>query len=161
MIISFYNCTAPHNVVDKTDGLEFVIGYEGTLKEESSITNLVVTIEYNDVPTFNYAHIPEFLRYYYIDNIVSIRTGVWELHMSVDVLNTYKTGIFNLNAFIERSNSYYNPMLIDKRIIFEQGLIREDTVIDNNVFSLYETLVDEDTFCYAVTGLGLRSKGVE
>lgn len=67
--------------------------FSGTLKQESSIINPTIVIELENPSSFNYMYIPEFNRYYYIDDIVSIRNGLWRISGKVDVLNSFKSYI--------------------------------------------------------------------
>ena len=67
----------------------------GTLRDESSVIDPVIIIEKNN-PTFydyNYMYIPDFKRWYYINDIISIRNGLWEIHCHVDVLYTWGADI--------------------------------------------------------------------
>ncbi|HUH46899.1 MAG TPA: hypothetical protein VLZ54_07090, partial [Arenibacter sp.] len=47
---------------------------------------------------YNYAHIPDFARYYFIRDIQSITHNIWELHLECDVLESYKVDILASNA---------------------------------------------------------------
>ena len=116
------------NVVDKEFNQIFSV--QGTLKAPSSIIDPVVTIllSNNDAfrVQFNYAYIPVFGRYYYVTNIVA-STGVvddasqttpqphqlWEVHMHVDVLMSFKDQIRAQSAVVARQEKKYNLMLDD------------------------------------------------
>ena len=76
----------PVNRIDKTMTNTTVIS--GTLKHESDIRNPVIKINHED-KTFNYVYIPGFNRYYYVDEIRSIRTGLLEVSLRTDVLMTF------------------------------------------------------------------------
>ncbi len=67
--------------------------FSGTLKQESSVINPTIVIELENPSSFNYMYIPEFNRYYYIDDIVSVRNGLWRISGKVDVLNSFKNHI--------------------------------------------------------------------
>ena len=67
--------------------------FSGTLKDETSITTPVITMAIENPTGFNYAYIPEFGRYYFIRDMVSIRTGLWRISMQVDVLQSFKNEI--------------------------------------------------------------------
>lgn len=66
----------------------------------------------NDIPLFNYAYISDFQRYYFIEDI-RFDLGVWTLYLRCDVLATYEEDIFNSRQYILRSESNFNPDLID------------------------------------------------
>jgi hypothetical protein len=67
--------------------------YSGTLKGESGVTAPVVLMELENPTGYNYAYIPDFGRYYFIRDIASIRNGLWEISMSVDVLQSFRNEI--------------------------------------------------------------------
>ena len=64
---------------------------------------------------YNYAHIPDFGRYYFITGLFTSPSGNIRLDMHVDVLKTYADSIDNLEGMIIRS-SKANGDLIDKSL---------------------------------------------
>jgi hypothetical protein len=69
------------------------VAFSGTLKQESSVINPTIVMEVANPTLFNYMYIPEFNRYYYIDDVVSVRNGLWRISGKVDVLNSFKSYI--------------------------------------------------------------------
>lgn len=67
--------------------------FSGSLKDETSVTTPVVMMELENPTGYNYAYIPQFGRYYYIRDMVSIRTGLWKISMQVDVLQSFRNYI--------------------------------------------------------------------
>lgn len=59
---------------------------------------------YNPTISINYAYIPAFGRYYWI-NSWTYDSGMWYADMSVDPLATYRDAILNNTQFVERSKS--------------------------------------------------------
>ena len=103
VLITLYTCSSEPLVVTKE--LSQVTQLLGALREPSSITNPVIKIELGDPIGCNYAHILEFNRYYFIDDIISIRSGLWELHLRVDVLMSFAVDIRRSEAIIEETAS--------------------------------------------------------
>ena len=66
---------------------------------------------YNPANGINYAYIPEFARYYWI-NSWTYDSGMWYADMTVDALATYRTAIGETTAFVERG-SKQNSALSD------------------------------------------------
>jgi len=66
----------------------------------------------NNIPLYNYAYIPAFNRYYFIED-VRFDIGVWTLFLRTDVLASYKEDIENSRQYVLRSASAYNPDLVD------------------------------------------------
>lgn len=98
MILKLYNNISEKNCMGKTllNGTDF----QGVLREQSSIINPVIRVQSTELPDFNYAFVPDFKRYYFILNIRNLSTNIWELSLSVDVLETYKESISKNTAII-------------------------------------------------------------
>lgn len=101
-----------YNKISKSPSSRLTL--EGTLKEETSIVDPVVLIEYDGVLTnVNYAHIATFNRWYFITDITSVRTGLWRVSMHCDVLKTYSSAILGSTGVIARQENEYNLFLND------------------------------------------------
>ena len=85
-----YNAS-PHNKIGKS--LQLLLTVQGELKHGCNITDPVIMFEIGNVPTCNYMYIPDFGRYYFIDQIESFRNNLWNIRAHVDVLESYKTQI--------------------------------------------------------------------
>lgn len=79
--------------------------FSGTLREETSVTAPVVLMELENPSGYNYAHIPEFGRYYFIRDMVSVRKGLWRVSMQVDVLESFKNYILDLGVILSDSEN--------------------------------------------------------
>lgn len=77
----------------------------GAFRGEVSVLRPVILIEHEIPVAFNYAYIPSFDRYYYVDDMLSIRTNLWELHLRVDVLMSHRGGILNSMGIVADSES--------------------------------------------------------
>ena len=89
----------------------------GNLRDECDIINPVISIvgmKPND--TFNYCHIPEFSRYYFITDKKVITTSVVEISLHEDVLQTWSQYILQQEAVIARNEYEFNNYLIDDKI---------------------------------------------
>lgn len=83
----------------------------GTLREQTSFLHPVIVIEKPTAPmknSYNYMYIPEFKRYYFINDIVSIRNNLWEIHADVDVLFSNYKDIYESKAIISKSQDVSN-----------------------------------------------------
>lgn len=112
MNITLYSNASEDSRVNKA--LTEITTLTGTLRNSTDVLNPVIVIQYNaSIFGINYAYIPEFNRYYFITGITVVNNDLYQLEMHVDVLTTYKTGILNLNAIIERQEKQYNLYLND------------------------------------------------
>lgn len=115
------------NVVEK----DFLVlaTVQGTFRRPSSIIDPVITVKLSNDEQWrketNYCYIPAFGRYYYITNIIAVEGNLddgssfpqphqlWELHMHVDVLMSFKEQIKAQEAVVARQENTYNLMLDD------------------------------------------------
>lgn len=116
MTITLYQTSSENNVVDKTITGGIVL--TGTLRQETSVLSPSIRIVTNtNISGYNYAYISEFGRFYYIKEIVTVRSGVWDVGFRCDVLMTYKTQIRGLTAVVERQENQYNAYVNDPEFI--------------------------------------------
>lgn len=112
MNIKFYTNLSEKNAVNKN--ITLLNDFTGTLREESSIIDPVFTItSLSSLATCNYAYIPDFGRYYFINNIKCLRNNYYQVSMHVDVLMTYKNQILANSAIIERNETQYDLKIND------------------------------------------------
>ena len=112
--------SAPRNALDKDPAT--VATLSGTLKEDSSVLDPVITVESAGKPGGNYAYISDFGRYYYIHDIVNVYNNFWEVHLHVDVLYTYRTAILNAPCIITKTASRkFNLYLPDPNFKCQQN----------------------------------------
>lgn len=100
--ISLFKTASENNRVVKmlTDEKQL----SGELRNQTSVLNPSIRIESADnISTYNYAYIQEFGRYYYITDIVSVRTNCWIVSLRCDVLMSYKDEIQGLNVILNNT----------------------------------------------------------
>ena len=90
----------------------------GSLKDDTSVTNPTILLQgtpatVQQIVTSNYIQIPDFGRYYFIRDISSVRTNLWEISCHVDVLQSYATQIKAQTAIIQRQKEKWNLYLND------------------------------------------------
>ena len=98
MEITLYTNQSEKNKLDKLLITPYTL--TGTLKQECSILNPVFMIEDENPTGYNYAYIPEFGRYYFISDMVSVRNNLWRIHLAVDVLMSFKDYILNVPVIL-------------------------------------------------------------
>ena len=121
MVIDLYINSSENNRVNKVLWDKFEL--KGTLRGETNVINPEILIEHANPTGYNYAYIPEFNRYYFINEFTAVRNGLWRVRLAVDVLETYKTQIKLMPAIIDKqqnkgnSNLYLNDgsYVIDSR----------------------------------------------
>lgn len=147
-----YHNNAEQNRLDKTNFLESVSTLNGYLRDKTSITNPSIIIEMSEFPTFNYVYLPKFNRYYYVTNILSIATNLWQIDMHVDVLMSYKDKILLQSAIIERNEYEWNPYLIDSSLpVSKEPNITVEEVPQSIINTTYG---DDDMYTFLLEVVG-------
>lgn len=139
MVIDLFINSSENNRVSKvlSDKLEIT----GTLRGETNVVNPEILIEHANPTRYNYAYIPEFHRYYFIKDFTAVRNGLWQVHLAVDVLETYKTEIKGMLAIIDKNetvgNNYFNDgsFVLDSRA-YNQIINFSNGFNDNGEFIL-------------------------
>lgn len=133
MEIILYNNKSPKNKIGKT--LTNPITIMGTLRGETSTTNIQMLLNIVDMNPYNYMYVTEFGKYYFITNIISVRTGLWLITASIDVLESYKAEILSLSVILAttentgarqyKAGSCWDVLVKDKTdiITFSDGLL--------------------------------------
>ena len=80
---------------------------EGSLRSESSVIDPVIVVEKTNpaIQNYNYMYIEEFGRWYFITDIISKTTNMWEIHAHVDVLYTWGADIKKSKCVIDKTAS--------------------------------------------------------
>lgn len=111
--ISLFKTNSENNRVVKTLTDEKQLS--GELRNQTSVLNPSIRIESADnISAYNYAYIAEFGRYYYITDIVSVRTNCWVVSLRCDVLMSYKDEIKTITGVVVRQESNPNKLLVDR-----------------------------------------------
>lgn len=120
MNVNFYKYTGANNVINKNLGEPTLI--ECNMEVATTQINPVVRVTFTDesAPTtldYNYCIVtlgstnyPYFID---LNNVVNIGKGVFNVPMTLDLLEFYNTKILDSTAIIERSSSAYNMYLRD------------------------------------------------
>lgn len=136
MQFNMYICTSEKNSVNKV--LDSSMFFNGSMLNESSIINPVFLITADSITPYNYMYCQDFQRYYFINDISSVRNGLWRVSCSVDVLMSFREYIYNLSCIIDKQERSYqaNEFLNDGSFVadsrlgievvpFEQGFLDE------------------------------------
>lgn len=114
--ITLYKNTSDVNIVDKT--ITQLTTTTAVLKEQSSIVDptLILSDIDSQVANLNYIYIQEFNRYYYVNDIVSINNGLWEINCHCDVLMSFRDVIRQQTCIVSRQENVTNMYLSDPRL---------------------------------------------
>ena len=117
--------------------------YSGTLRNETSLIRPEITINSVAPIRFNYAYIPDFKRYYYINSVKSIRNGIWELSLEIDPLMSFKGDIATLQVVVDKQAEKENGdeyiddgSLVSQNLLFNTIINFKDGFNDNPQYIL-------------------------
>lgn len=135
---------------------------EGYLVNDTSVVNPSVTFRFENVDStinspisHNYIYIPDFKRYYFINNW-TVSGDFWTAHCTVDVLASFKDVIGMSEQYVLRSSAEHNPNLIDSLYPLESSC----EVVTGTVAFGQENSIWIDTIHSGYFILGVVAKGV-
>lgn len=92
-------------------------------------------------------------RFYWVDDIVSIRNGAVELHCSVDVLASYKSQIGASTQYVTRAASRYDPSIVDNMY----PTITKTNTLTNTFSTIHSQVTNGASYVLGVLGGGSSS----
>ena len=118
-------------------------------EDSNSILNPRLLLKWNEnYIGANYAYIPEFQRYYFIDDISLNTGGNCVVSLSVDVLYTYSAQILQMAVTAARSSNKYNRYLNDNQQVTTNNPINQIKKLPNMPFN--PAVMDGSYRCYLV-----------
>ena len=110
MNITLYSNSSDNNVVTKN--ISQIASLTGSLRNESGIMSPSILIQ-GTYPSANYCYISDWGRYYFIEEIISVRNNISEIRCRIDTLMTYAQQIRGLTAIIKKQENDYNLYIND------------------------------------------------
>lgn len=131
MELRLYTTQDKNNTINKTLTNEHNINISLKKSESKESPSIILTkLNYNDE---NYAFIPFFKRYYFIEDVNVVNNNLLSLQLTTDVLESYKEDILNSNAVLKESNEldYTSDGPVDSRKDIEK--FESNVNLDENV----------------------------
>lgn len=140
MQIILYQNTSENNKLEKA--LTHATELTGTLRNSDTgnieMPNILINTE--SIPQYNYAFIPEYNRYYFVEDIRTVRNNLFLFNLSVDSLMSFKDDIKNLVGIADNNenvgtnylpNNVYKSLVKTKTDIinFQNGLLENGEFI--------------------------------
>lgn len=165
MVVSLWVMSCEANRVDKFErnpnttykyAKSYGASFDCLLKDNTSFVSPVFLVKL-DAPTvfkelpnyliFNYTNALDGARYYFINDIVSVSNGLYELYCTFDPLTTFKDYVINnLKCVVERAEYEYNPYLDDIAYPVTEKNIQ--TIVKQ--YTLFEEPSNKNSLCYAM-----------
>ena len=116
--LTLYNNSSAPNVISKRF-TQVGSTITGQLIENVKLRNVIITIPYiSDYASINYAYIPEFHRYYYVD-VETMKGGRLRLTMRSDALSSFWNNYKSSPCIARRSTSSVNPDIKDDVLAYK------------------------------------------
>lgn len=134
MLMKMYDTKSSNNVINKV--LENEHEFDIKFKDKTDIVNPVVILHSPTLILSNYAYIPDFNRYYFVDKIELFPNSVYHITLRCDVLESFKDEILASSGFINQQtknvNKYYNSNY-QSEVRKEVDLYKSDVTISTDV----------------------------
>lgn len=126
--ITFYNFSKNENStkIVNVDGVTFKCAFV----EPTDIINPRIALAHENPTSFNYAHIPIFNRYYFVNNW-SYSGGRWVAALNVDVLASFKNEIGAQRQYVVRSAAQFDGDIVDTLYPTKSNPTQRFVVADN------------------------------
>lgn len=149
MQIDLFTCSCEHNRVNKYDYLSNRFTMDGTIKKETSTTEIIIEVEKTNpvIYHYNYMYISEFDRYYFITDIINVSNNRWIIKAHVDVLHSFKNDILNSECIIEKIENQ-----TDSNLYFDDGSFVMDTRKYNEVIEFPNGLNENGSYILICAG---------
>ena len=119
MTITLYKSPGERNRLSRpmTDGVTLS---SAELTDVVNIETPELLIERNDTLIgYDYAYIPAFGRYYFLNDLQIVNGNQFKLFLESDPLMSFRSGILNSSCIAKRSTSNINPEIEDNQAAFK------------------------------------------
>lgn len=134
MLMKMYDTKNSNNVINKV--LENEISFDMKFKDKTDIVNPVVILHSGTLILSNYAYIPDFHRYYFVDKIELFPNSIYNITLRCDVLESFKDEILASSGFVNQQtnnvNKYYN-FNYQSEVRKEVDLYKSNVTIDTDI----------------------------
>lgn len=140
MLMKLYTTKTPNNTIGKV--LENETEYNIKFKAQADRTKPVVVLMSETMIDFNYAYIPDFNRYYFVENIEVTPNKIYNISLRCDVLESFKNDILESSGFVNQQttpNKYYNSDY-QTEIKKEVDVIKSNVTLDTTKSTILVTI---------------------
>lgn len=140
MLMKLYTTKTPNNTIGKV--LENETVYNIKFKSQADRTTPVVILMSETMIDFNYAYIPDFNRYYFVENIEVTPNKIYNISLRCDVLESFKEDIKKSSGVISQQtncNNYFNSDY-QTEIKKEVDVIKSTVTLDTTKSTILVTI---------------------
>ena len=140
MLMKLYTTKTPNNTIGKV--LENEKEYNIKFKAQADRTKPVVVLMSETMIDFNYAYIPDFNRYYFVEKIEVTPNKIYNISLRCDVLESFKNDILESSGFVNQQttpNKFYNSDY-QTEIKKEVDVIKSNVTLDRTKSTILVTI---------------------
>lgn len=140
MIMKLYTTKTPNNTIGKV--LENEKEYNIKFKAQADRTKPIVVLMSETMIDYNYAYIPDFNRYYFVEKIEVTPNKIYNISLRCDVLESFKNDILESSGFVNQQttpNKYYNSDY-QTEIKKEVDVIKSNVTLDTTKSTILVTI---------------------
>lgn len=140
MLMKMYTTKTPNNSIGKV--LENATDFDIKFKAQADRTKPVVVLRCESMIDFNYAFIPNFNRYYFIESIEVTPNKIFNISLRCDVLESFKEDIKKSSGVISQQtngNNYFNSDY-QTEIKKEVDVIKSTVTLDTTKSTILVTI---------------------
>ena len=140
MLMKLYTTKTPNNTIGKV--LENETEYNIKFKSQADRTKPVVVLMSETMIDFNYAYIPDFNRYYFVESIEVTPNKIYNISLRCYVLESFKNDILASSGFVNQQttpNKYYNSDY-QTEIKKEVDVIKSNVTLDTTKSTILVTI---------------------
>lgn len=140
MLIKLYTTKTPNNTIGKV--LENETEYNIKFKSQTDRTKPIVVLMSETMIDFNYAYIPDFNRYYFVESVEVTPNKIYNISLRCDVLESFKKDILESSGFVNQQttpNKYYNSDY-QTEIKKEVDVIKSNVTLDTTKSTILVTI---------------------
>ena len=140
MLMKLYTTKTPNNSIGKV--LENETEYNIKFKSKADRTKPVIVLMSETMIDFNYAYIPDFNRYYFVESIEVTPNKIYNISLRCDVLESFKNDILESSGFVNQQttpNKYYNSDY-QTEIKKEVDVIKSNVTLDTTKSTILVTI---------------------
>lgn len=140
MLIKTYETKDSNNTINKI--LINKLDYDIKFKSDVNINSPSIVLKSNNLIDFNYVYIPNFNKYYFVENVEIFPNNIYTITLKCDVLMSFKDDILNSNADIVSQtnyNDYYN-FNYSSEVRKEVDIYKSDYIMSDETSTILVTL---------------------
>ena len=140
MLMYLYSTKTANNTIGKV--LENQTEFNIKFKAQADRIKPVVILRSETMLNFNYAFIPDFERYYFVESIEVTPNKIFNISLRCDVLESFKNDILASSGFVNQqtnTNKYYNSDY-QTEIKKEVDVIKSNVTLDTTKSTILVTI---------------------